>query len=88
MLRSRGFGFITFASPESVQAAMAEANHELDNKKVEVKSAHAKETGGRGRGKGYGRGYGQGYGQGMDPSMYGGKGGGQYGYGGRGGYGM
>jgi RNA recognition motif-containing protein len=40
--RSRGFGFITFASAGSVEGAMAEASHELDGKTVEVGPARKK----------------------------------------------
>jgi RNA-binding protein Musashi len=32
--RARGFGFVTFRTPDSVEKVLAEANHELDNKKV------------------------------------------------------
>ena len=32
--KPRGFGFITFKDPASVQAVLAEPNHIIDNKKV------------------------------------------------------
>jgi len=60
--RSRGFGFITFATAEAVTAAIADTNHQLEGKVVEVKSAHAKQKEGPGYGRGgrYGRGRGRG----------------------------
>lgn len=32
----RGFGFITFADPESVNKVLAQGTHELDGKKVSL----------------------------------------------------
>ena len=37
--RSRGFGFITFDSPEAVDACLAGRPHEIDGREVEVKQA-------------------------------------------------
>jgi RNA recognition motif-containing protein len=42
--RARGFGFITFAHPDSVEKVLAEASHELDNKKIDPKVAFPKRT--------------------------------------------
>jgi len=81
--RSRGFGFITFVSAEAVEAAMAETNHELEGKVVEVKSAHAKQKDGAGYGRGRygkgGRGRGKGRG-GRGKGFFGGRGYGRVGY--------
>uniref|UniRef100_A0A7E4W9W5 RNA-binding protein Musashi n=1 Tax=Panagrellus redivivus TaxID=6233 RepID=A0A7E4W9W5_PANRE len=40
--RARGFGFITFAHPSSVDKVLAEVRHELDNKKIDPKVAFPK----------------------------------------------
>lgn len=37
--RSRGFGFITFADPSSVDKVLTQATHELDGKKIDPKVA-------------------------------------------------
>ncbi|KAJ8725517.1 hypothetical protein PYW08_003700 [Mythimna loreyi] len=37
--RSRGFGFITFGDPASVDKVLAQATHELDGKKIDPKVA-------------------------------------------------
>lgn len=37
--RSRGFGFITFADPNSVDKVLAQGSHELDGKKIDPKVA-------------------------------------------------
>ncbi|XP_069365435.1 RNA-binding protein Musashi homolog Rbp6 isoform X4 [Maniola hyperantus] len=37
--RSRGFGFITFSDPASVDKVLAQATHELDGKKIDPKVA-------------------------------------------------
>lgn len=37
--RSRGFGFITFADPASVDKVLAQGSHELDGKKIDPKVA-------------------------------------------------
>lgn len=35
---NRGFGFITFADPASVDKVLAQGNHELDGKKVSMRT--------------------------------------------------
>ncbi|XP_044584357.1 RNA-binding protein Musashi homolog Rbp6 isoform X2 [Cotesia glomerata] len=42
--RSRGFGFITFADPSSVDKVLAQGNHELDGKKIDPKVAFPRRT--------------------------------------------
>lgn len=42
--RGRGFGFITFAQPSSVDKVLEEAVHELDGKKIDPKVAFPKRT--------------------------------------------
>jgi RNA recognition motif-containing protein len=37
--RSRGFGFITFTDPASVDKVLAQGTHELDGKKIDPKVA-------------------------------------------------
>ena len=34
--KPRGFGFVTFAEPASVQAVLTDGPHDIDNKKVDV----------------------------------------------------
>ena len=40
--RSRGFGFITFSSPEAVDRVLAVSSHSLDGKKIDPKHATPK----------------------------------------------
>jgi RNA-binding protein Musashi len=42
--RARGFGFITFADPTSVEKVLADETHELDGKKIDPKVAFPKRT--------------------------------------------
>ncbi|XP_077216884.1 uncharacterized protein LOC143851363 [Tasmannia lanceolata] len=96
--RSRGFGFLTFESEDTVEEIISKGKtHELGGKQVEVKKAEPKRAGGdhgsNGRG-GYGGGnsyggFGGGGGGGFGYSGYRAGGGGGRGYGGRmdGGYG-
>ncbi|KAG7209428.1 hypothetical protein KM043_015521 [Ampulex compressa] len=41
---TRGFGFITFADPASVDKVLAQGNHELDGKKIDPKVAFPRRT--------------------------------------------
>ena len=57
--RSRGFGFITYATEEGVQAVYTHGrHHELRGKQVEVKAATPRKVDGKGGGKGKGGGRG------------------------------
>lgn len=84
--RSRGFGFITFASDSDAQSAMSEMDgKELDGRTIKVNEAQERPPRSGGGGGGGGGGYGGG---GGGRGGYGGGGGGGYGGGGgRGGYG-
>jgi RNA recognition motif-containing protein len=42
--RARGFGFITFANPNSVEKVLQNDNHELDGKKIDPKVAFPKRS--------------------------------------------
>ena len=99
--QSRGFGFVTFSSPDSVQKALSMGSqHDINGKTVEIKPAVPREDetlkrrggfGGRGGygGFGGGGGYGGGgYGGRGGYGGYGMGGGGYGGMGGMGGYGM
>ncbi|XP_015597443.1 RNA-binding protein Musashi homolog Rbp6 isoform X3 [Cephus cinctus] len=44
MFTSRGFGFITFADPASVDKVLAQGAHELDGKKIDPKVAFPRRT--------------------------------------------
>ncbi|KAJ9108821.1 hypothetical protein QFC21_000141 [Naganishia friedmannii] len=88
--RSRGFGFVTFASEQEANAAIAGMNEqELDNRRLRVNLANSRPAGGAGGEGGYGGSSGYGGGGG-----YGQQGGGGYGqqsgggYQGGGGYGQ
>nr|PNR50844.1 hypothetical protein PHYPA_010030 [Physcomitrium patens] len=83
--RSRGFGFVTFADENSMNAAIKEMNgQELDGRNITVNQAQSRGGGGGGYGGGYGGSRGGGDREG---SGYGGSRGGGYGGGGGGGYG-
>ena len=87
--RSRGFGFVTFSSEQSMRDAIEGMNgKELDGRNITVNEAQSRRSGGGGGGYGGGGG---GYGGGRGGGGYGGGGGGGYGrreggYGGGGGY--
>eukprot|EP00475_Leptophrys_vorax_P032467 TRINITY_DN5010_c0_g1_i1.p1 TRINITY_DN5010_c0_g1~~TRINITY_DN5010_c0_g1_i1.p1 ORF type:complete len:321 (-),score=17.84 TRINITY_DN5010_c0_g1_i1:593-1555(-) len=61
--RSRGFGFITFDTEQSVENVLAHGRmHQLGSKQVEVKKAEPRKVDGPGSGSGYGGdSYGRGY---------------------------
>ena len=88
--RSRGFGFVTFSSEQSMRDAIEGMNgKELDGRNITVNEAQSRRSGGGGGGYGGGGG---GYGGGRGGGGYGGGGGGGYGrreggYGGGGGSG-
>lgn len=88
--RSRGFGFVTFASDADAMNAMSEMDgKQLDGRTIKVNEAQERPREGGGGGGGRGRGGGGG-GYGGGGGGYGGGGGGGYGGGGgggRGGYG-
>ena len=78
--RSRGFGFVTMATPEGAQAAIGGMNGvQLDGRALTVNEARPKEERSGGGGGGGGRGFGGGGGGG---GYSGGGGGGGYGGGG------
>uniref|UniRef100_A0A804P952 RRM domain-containing protein n=1 Tax=Zea mays TaxID=4577 RepID=A0A804P952_MAIZE len=78
--RSRGFGFVTFSSENSMLDAIENMNgKELDGRNITVNQAQSRGGGGGGGGYGGGRGGGGGYGGGRRDGGYGGGGG----YGGR-----
>ncbi|KAI8596091.1 hypothetical protein EDD21DRAFT_408641 [Dissophora ornata] len=65
--RSRGFGFVTFASGEEADSAITAMNEQdLDGRRIRVNLANARPSGGGGGGggSGYGGGYGGGQGGG------------------------
>ncbi|KMT00442.1 hypothetical protein BVRB_9g217440 [Beta vulgaris subsp. vulgaris] len=81
--RSRGFGFVTFSSKESLDAAIEAMNgSELDGRQITVNEAQSRGGGGGGGGGFRGGGGGGGYG-GRREGGGGGYGGGGGGYGGR-----
>jgi len=93
--RSRGFGFVTYGTPQEAEAAIAGLNEQdLDGRRIKVNLANAR-GGGGGGGGGYsgggnygggGGGYQSGY-QGGGGGGYGGNSGGSYGGNSGGGYG-
>ncbi|KAJ9115580.1 hypothetical protein QFC20_000905 [Naganishia adeliensis] len=84
--RSRGFGFVTFATEQEANAAIAGMNEqELDQRRLRVNLANSRPAGGAGGGYGGSSGYGGGgggYGGQSGGYSQGGYGGGQGGYGG------
>ncbi|MEZ0312057.1 MAG: RNA recognition motif domain-containing protein [Myxococcota bacterium] len=75
--RSRGFGFVTFGSPDDARKAMSEMNGaELDGRTIKVNEAEDKPRGGGGGGGGGRGGYGGGGGGGGRGGGGGGRGGG------------
>ncbi|CAM8937786.1 hypothetical protein QQ045_012814 [Rhodiola kirilowii] len=82
--RSRGFGFVTFASEQSMRDAIEGMNgQDLDGRNITVNEAQSRGSGGGGGGGGFGGGRregGGGYSRGGGGGGYGGGGGG---YGGR-----
>ncbi|XP_057456404.1 glycine-rich RNA-binding, abscisic acid-inducible protein-like [Lotus japonicus] len=86
--RSRGFGFVTFASEQSMKDAIEGMNgQDIDGRNVTVNEAQARGRGGGGGGGGYGGGRREGGYGGGGGSRYSGGGGGGYGGSGGGGYG-
>jgi RNA recognition motif-containing protein len=87
--RSRGFAFVTMATDEAAQKAIAELNGAmLDGRPLRVNEAEERSRGGGGGGGGRGFGGGGGGGRsGGGGGGYGGGGGGRGGGGGGGGYG-
>jgi len=84
--RSRGFGFVRYATDEDADKAIANMNDsEFDGRRIRVDKATDRRGGGGGGGGGYGGGGGGGYGGGG--GNYGGGGGGYGGQQGGGGYG-
>ncbi|XP_027353974.1 glycine-rich RNA-binding, abscisic acid-inducible protein-like isoform X2 [Abrus precatorius] len=86
--RSRGFGFVTFATEQAMKDAIEGMNGQnLDGRNITVNEAQSRGRGGGGGG-GYGSGGGGGgYGGGRREGGYSRNGGGGYGGGGGGGYG-
>merc|ERR1712226_1601810 len=85
--RSRGFGFIEFATPEECQRALQNARVEIHGREVVLAQSQPRQPG-QGRGRGGFRGGRGGYGGGRGGYGGGGRGGNQGGYGGnQGGYG-
>lgn len=80
---SRGFGYVEFASPDSIEKAVLKAGEKIDGRAIKVDYANAR-SGGSGGAGGAG---GQRNGGGFNKGGYGGGGQGGYGGGGQGGYG-
>ena len=87
--RSRGFGFVTFSSEQSMRDAIEGMNgKELDGRNITVNEAQSRRSGGGGGGYGGGSGGGYGGGSGGGGGGYGQRREGGYGGGGGGGYGQ
>nr|GAT48493.1 predicted protein [Mycena chlorophos] len=75
--RYRGFGFVSFSTPDEAQAAIAALNEqELEGRRIRVSLANDRPGGGGGGGGGYRGGYGGGRGRGGGGGGFGGSGGG------------
>ena len=84
--QSKGFGFVSFSDSQTVDSILAQFEHNIDGRQVNVNKAKARSGGGGGGGYGGGRGGGA-YGGGRGGGGYGGGGRSYGGGGGGGGYG-
>lgn len=77
--RLKGFGFVTFDSPNAAQSALEMDGQQIGGRQVKVSMAKERESGGEGRSGGGGRG---GFRGGRSGGGHGGHGGGHGGHGG------